>query len=58
MKTIIITIDDAGSITITGELTDQDKIAIGNRLYDQEETDNEGQILFYTGIYETENDGT
>lgn len=50
MKTI--TIDDSGVVTVTGDLTDEDRLNVGEALYDQSETDNDGQILFYTGIYD------
>lgn len=56
MKTITITIDDEGGVVCTDTLTDQDRLAIGNYLFDQEDSDNEGQVIFYTGIYEKQDE--
>lgn len=50
MKTIII--NDDGSISCPKHLTDAEKLLLGDFFFDQQETDNEGQFIFYTGIYE------
>jgi hypothetical protein len=50
MKTI--TIDDAGNIAIEGELSNNDKINIGLVIYEQEGQDHNGQVVFYTGIFD------
>jgi hypothetical protein len=47
-KTIIINGD--GKIEIVGVLTDEEKIALGVLLYPEEGKDNDGQVIFYTGI--------
>lgn len=50
MKTI--TIDENGNVSVQGSLTDKERLAVGDAIFDQLETDNEDQYLFYTGIYE------
>lgn len=52
-----ITINDNGNVTQTGgTLTDEEKLSVGNFLFDTQETDDDGQFLFYTGIFEEEED--
>jgi hypothetical protein len=47
-----ITVHHNGDITMKGALTDEEKLRVGDLLFDQQEADNDGQILFYTGIKE------
>lgn len=48
MKKILI--DNDGVVTFEGELTDQEKLLVGERLGFQLEDDNAGQYVFYTNI--------
>jgi hypothetical protein len=50
MKTI--TIDEHGNVYFQGSLSTQETLNVGSALFPQCDTDNEGQFLFYTGIYE------
>lgn len=48
MKTIVIS--DNGNVTCSAELTDEERLAVGDFLFDERETDNQYQYVFYTGI--------
>lgn len=51
MKTVTITFHDNGNITIPDDLTDQQKVQLGDVLFGKD-YDNNYQILFYSGIFE------
>ena len=47
-----ITVHHNGDITMKGVLTDEEKLRVGDVLFDQQETDIDDQVVFYTGIKE------
>lgn len=51
MKTIILHgIGNTIDITLSGSLTNEEKIALGKLLFGQSEVDNNGQIVFYSNL--------
>ncbi len=57
MKTITFFLD--GDKIIGGEdISDEEKLIIGDYLFDQREADNDGQVIFYTGITECTHETT
>lgn len=58
MKTITITIDNDGKVVVSPVLTEEEQLQIAEELFGWDlQTDNQGQYMFYTGIYDTEHEG-